>query len=342
MKKFLLILLKIGLSLGIVAFLVFRAIAQKNQDGQNVFEQLVSRPIHWGLLSAACLICAAAVMLTLIRWWYLVRALRIPLRLVDALRFGLLGFLFNLAPMGIVGGDLLKGWMLAREHLQDRVKAFASVVIDRVIGLYMLFVVATVAILATGIWKTESHTIKLICQITYFLTALGALLIAMLLTPGFTDGRGTRALGRLPYVGSTITSLIDAVRMYRRNPTVLVTTALMSVGVHSLFATGVYLIARGLPGDNLSLSTHFVVMPLSASTGALPLPFGPFEVVLDLLYTQLSEPGVVIQAGQGLVVALGYRLITLLIAAVGFCYYLGSRGEVAEVMQVAEQEQRVD
>jgi len=40
--------------------------------------------------------------------------------------------------------------------------------------------------------------------------------------------------------------------------------------------------------------------------------------------------------GQGFVVALGYRIATVLIAAVGVCYYLGSRQEVAEVMHEAE------
>jgi len=342
LKKTLIVLLKVGLTLGILAYLVAKAVGTKNEAGQNVFEQLVDQPKDWGLLAAACLVCAAAVVLTLIRWWYLVRALEIPLRFVDALRIGFLGYLFNLAPMGIVGGDLLKGWMLAREHQADRVKAFASVVVDRVIGLYMLFIVASVSIFLTGVWKLQVVEIKLICEITYCLTAVGALLIVLLLTPGFTDGRGTRALGRLPYVGDTITSLIEAVRIYRRKPAVLITTALISVGVHSLFATGVYLIACGLPGDHLSLRMHFVVMPLSASTGALPLPMGPFELVLEFLYTHVPESGVAIQTGQGLVVALGYRVITLLIAAVGVCYYLGSRGEVAQVMQEAEQEQQTE
>lgn len=343
MKKTLILLLKIGIPLAIFVYLVASAVGTKNADGQNVFNQLVDQPKDWGLLMAACLVCAAAVLLTLIRWWFLVRALEIPLRLVDALRFGFLGYLFNLAPLGgIVGGDLLKGWMLAREHREDRVKAFASVLIDRIIGLYMLFVVATLAILWTGIWQSQDNTIKLICEVTYFLTATGALFLALLITPGFTDGRGTRALGRLRYVGDTITSLIDAVRMYRRKPLVLIATALMSVGVHSLFATGIYLIARGLPGDDLSLSMHFVVAPLSLSTGAIPLAFGPFEVMLEFLYTHLPEPGVAIQTGQGLVVALSYRLITLLIAAVGVCYYLGSRGEVAQVMHEAEQESQAE
>ena len=46
----------------------------------------------------------------------------------------------------------------------------------------------------------------------------------------------------------------------------------------------------------------------------------------------------VMKPGQGLVIALGYRIITVLIATVGICYYLAGRREVAQVLHEAEQE----
>jgi len=45
-----------------------------------------------------------------------------------------------------------------------------------------------------------------------------------------------------------------------------------------------------------------------------------------------------IAAGQGLVVALAYRLITVLIAALGIPYYFRYRREMSEVIHEAEQE----
>ncbi|HUT10138.1 MAG TPA: lysylphosphatidylglycerol synthase transmembrane domain-containing protein [Thermoguttaceae bacterium] len=344
MKKLIVTTLKIGISLAIVAWLAWDAAGTTNESGENVFQQLVHQPKNWGLLAAAWVFCASAVTLTLIRWWYLVRALDLPFRLTEGLRIGFLGYLFNLAPMGIVGGDVLKAVMLAREYdARQRVRAVAAVVIDRLIGLYTLFVVATAAILLTGLHRLRIAEIQVICNATFLLTALGAAAIAVLMIPGFTDGRGTRALGRLPKIGQPIEHLIEAVRMYRRQPLVLTVSVLMSVGVHSLFATGVYLIARGLFGEVLSLRTHFVVSPLSASTGVLPLPVGPFELVLESLYGTIAayapEPGVIVAAGTGLVVALGYRLICVLIAAIGVCYYLSGRREIAEAMQQVEEEQ---
>jgi uncharacterized protein (TIRG00374 family) len=335
LKKFLITFLKIVVSVGILAYLVWNA-TRPQVDGQNVFANLLSQPKHWTMLAAALGFCFGGVLLTFIRWWYLVRALGLPFRFRDALRIGFLGYLFNLAPMGIIGGDLLKAVMLAHEHPQFRVKAVASVVIDRVIGLYMVFVVATVAILLTGFLEIPVPEIRVICYITFALTAAGALGIGILFIPGVTDGKFTKALERIPRVGHVIEDLVESVRMYRRQPGVLLAVVVMSAGVHCLFAVGVYLVARGLPGEVLSLPMHFVVIPLSASTGALPLPMGPYEFVLDFLYTRVSEGS--IPAGQGLVVALGYRLICILIAMIGVCYYLGSRREVAEVMHEAEED----
>jgi glycosyltransferase 2 family protein len=130
-----------------------------------------------------------------------------------------------------------------------------------------------------------------------------------------------------------------AVRMYRSKPGVLFLSCVMSVAVHCSFAVGCYLIACGLPGNHLSLADHFVVMPLSAATQVIPLPLGPFEAVLDCLYSHVPVAGEPIMKGQGLLVALVYRLITLLIAALGAFYYLGNRGEVAQVMHEAEREE---
>ena len=98
-----------------------------------------------------------AVLLTFVRWWYLVRALAIPLRFSDSIRIGFWGYLFNFLPLGIVGGDVVKTVMLDHEYPRNRAKALASVLVDRVIGLYVLFVVASVAILADSVLAGQSR-----------------------------------------------------------------------------------------------------------------------------------------------------------------------------------------
>ena len=158
----------------------------------------------------------------------------------------------------------------------------------------------------------------------------------MLFIPGVTNGRLSRWLGetaaRRPAPSDT---LIDALRLYRRKPGVLLGSAAMSAAVHSLFAVGIYLITLGIYVDNvqdLTLRGEFLVSPLSSATGVIPLVMGPMEAVLDFLYANVFG----LDKRQGFVVALGYRLVTVLIAMVGVCYYLSARREVADVMHEAE------
>jgi uncharacterized protein (TIRG00374 family) len=338
-KRFLVTLSKILVPIAIITYLVYEA-----QKG-DAFTDLRDQPKHWGMLALAWMFCTAAVLTTIVRWHFLVRALEIPTRLRNTLRIGFLGYMFNLAPLGILGGDAIKVVMLAREHQHTQAKSIASVVVDRLIGLYTLFIVASAAILVTGFWKIETPSatdhlmITQICWITFAVTVIGAIGLLLLMVPTVLDGKLVRSAEQLSRAGRPIKSLTDAARMYRDRPMVLLLAIGMSVFVHSFFAVGIYFIARGLPGDVHSLPMHFILSPLSSATGVIPFCVGPFEYVLNWLYRIVPLAGATIPPGRGFVVALGYRLITILIAAIGACYYIGARQEVVEALRDSEEDE---
>ena len=235
-----------------------------------------------------------------------------------------------------MAGDLLKAVMLARRQPRRRAQSFATVAVDRVIGLYMLFVVASTTILLSGFWRHELPQIRYISAAALTITAVATAGLAMLFIPGVTNGRLSRWLGELPRIG-----LPDATR-HRRPASLPAETGRAGGlcrherGVHSLFAVGIYLITLGIYRDNvenLTLLGEFIVSPLSSALGVIPLVMGPTEAVLNFLYANVFG----LDKRQGFVVALGYRLITVLIAMVGVCYYLSARREVAEVMHEAEE-----
>ncbi len=329
-KKTLLLLVKIGIPIAIIVYLVYEA------QSRDAFADLYGHPKNWPLLAAACGCCGSAVLLTLIRWYYLLRALDVPCRLREVLRIGFMGYLFNLAPMGIVGGDVLKAMLLGKHYKGSQAKAFAAVIVDRILGLYTLFVLATVAILATGFLHFDHPQIRVICQAAIGLTVVGTIGLAVLWVLASANGKISVFLKKRPLVGEPLERLVTATAMYRRKPLVLAAGAIMSVGVHSLFTVGIFFIAVGLFGNllpqPLTLKSHFVIAPLSAATGVIPFSIGPFEAVLSYLYQWVG--GTQNALAQGLVVALGYRIITVLIAVVGLAYYFGARREVAEAMHV--------
>ena len=170
-------------------------------------------------------------------------------------------------------------------------EAVATVVIDRVIGLYVLFFVASVAALATGMISTEQRDVRnILVQITLWCTVIGGIfIVAMLVMPGFTQWATCRPwLSELPRVSPLFPSrLLEAIRMYRTRPGVLTLTCLLSVLVHVLNTIGIYLIARGLPGEYPSLGAHFIIASLGMLAGAIPLlpaGLGQFEGAMEILY----------------------------------------------------------
>lgn len=348
MKKFLINAVKILASFGILAFLFYMAINTTDPNGKNVFNLLMETEKNWTLLFLAFLCCLAASVLTFVRWHLLNRAVGFQVHWLDSIRIGFIGYLFNLLPVGgIVGGDLLKAWILAKEQEtidknltgvekpQSRIPdALATVFTDRLFGLYSLFLLAAAAIFFSGIDKTDNDVIRKICYTTYIIAAAWTVLIVIILGPDFTNGKSLKALGRIPFVGASIKRTIESIRLFQKHIKTLVFATFLGIVVHFFFAACIFLISASLFGVNsLPLETHLVITPLGLSTGAIPLSVGPFEVVLDLFYSAIPlASGEKMLVGSGLVVALTYRILVLLVSTFGVMYYISSKMEIQSVM----------
>ncbi len=259
-------------------------------------------------------------------------------------RLGFLGYLYNFITPGSVGGDLFKAVFLLHGNQGRGAEAAVTVVVDRLIGLYALFVVGSTAILASGMWRMDSKEVQAVCGITFWCTGIGTALIFIVALPGFSQGPIARWLQSLPRVGPVVEGINCAKRMYYRHWSVLTIATVMSIGVHTLYSIAIWLIARGLLSQAPSLASHFVVVPLAMATGALPLApngLGTFEFTVEFLYRHLPG-GIAVGLSDGFLVALGYRLITVLIALFGAAIHISSRREVTEVLHEAESETEND
>jgi hypothetical protein len=145
-------------------------------------------------------------------------------------------------------------------------------------------------------------------------------------------------LCRIPKFGPVFGRLVWALHAYRHRLGALATVLGLSLLIHTVFPVAIFLIARALYSSPPPLFVHLVSVPLSLSMGAIPTPggLGTFELALDQLYKLLAPSA----NADGIVVALAYRLMTIVVAAVGVVYYLTSRGEVQTLLEEAEEEQR--
>ena len=360
LKNLLITLAKITASVGIIGYIFYKLV--DTPPKWHAFVDMWHRSVAVGWLAGGFLLLLTGVAITIVRWWYLVLALGIDFSLSAAVRIGFLGYFFNFAPTGIAGGDLLKAWMLAREKPGNRAKALASVVVDRVVGLYVLFLVAATGVFLTGFWKIADATVHRLCWGVLIVTFVSTVGIVLVLLPGFLEGPLVRGLTRIPKIGSAIESLVDAILIYRSKRLVLFLTSLMTIPVHCLLTFSLFLLAMGLRFDpQLPPRDYFAIYPISGIFSTIPLPAGPAEAGIFFYYQtawlrlpenqvqintgtaaeKLKEEDALAEAGgqQGLVLALVYRLSTILIAPIGAAYYfLGGRSEVTEVMHEAEEE----
>jgi uncharacterized protein (TIRG00374 family) len=325
-------LLKFALAAGILSYLIYQA-AQKEE-----FKRIFGQPLNYGYLAAGFGLFFIAVVTSFVRWRLLVTALGFPFSMKESLRFGFLGYLLNFVAPGGVGGDLFKAVAIARQYPGRRAQAVATVVLDRIIGLYALFLVAAIAVLLDGLWFAESRPVRIAAKATVIGTVLGAVGILVLLIPGFTSGKLSQSLSRIPKLGPVFHQLLEAVRLYRERLGTIFATLLISVGIHVLSVSGFALLGHSIEGASPTLSEQFVIVPLAMFAGALPITpngLGTFEVTIEYLYPMMSKAHI---AGErGLVVSLIYRLVTIGIALVGVVIYFFSRREVSATLHDAEE-----
>ena len=112
MKRIAINLLKYGVSLAIIGWLV-RGIQSQDPEA---FSRMVDQPKDWTMFTLGWLLCMSGVAVAIFRWYLLVRALDLRFSITDAFRLGAIGYLFNFVSVGSVGGDLFKAVFIAREQ----------------------------------------------------------------------------------------------------------------------------------------------------------------------------------------------------------------------------------
>jgi glycosyltransferase 2 family protein len=228
--------------------------------------------------------------------------------------------------VGNVGGDLFKAVFIAREQPGRRTLAVATVFVDRLSGLFGLILLATLTIAILGLPVETTETIAL-RKLVYIAATGGAVTVVLLMLPGFTTSPLLEWAINLPKIGGLLEHGISAFRMYRRQPLVLLNSAILSVAVHLLMTIAISLVARGLFANPPTFPEHLIIVPLSNLVGALPVTpagLGTFEVAMESLYRTIPADKV---DASAVTVALAFRVITIGVAAVGMCVYWWNRRE---------------
>ena len=320
-----LVIVKIGLAVGLLTLLVIQI---QNNDG---FARLAGQEKRWSFLFLGLAFLLVAVPLSFVRWFVLVRALKLDFRLIDAFRIGSLGYALNFVALGVIGGDLFKAIFIARDQPGRRTEAAATVLADRVTGLLTMLFLASLAILIFDLGQRESTTVNLLCQGTLLATAVVVVGVLLLL---FLPNRLFEILKnwvkKLPGVGRIAVKLLAMVQTYRLQKRYLLVALLLSFISASIYITSYYWVSRGLPIESPTWAEHFVCVPLALLTAVVPLTpsgFGTLELAFEGLF-RVVPAGTPTQPGDGSIVAMSHRLGTILVAILAVLFYLTWRKKV--------------
>ncbi len=288
---------------------------------------------HWPSLVTALLVCGSSIVLTFVRWYWLVKAQGFPFTIRDALRLGFIGYAFNFALPGGCGGDLVKALLIAKEQPARRTTAVATILLDRIIGLLALFLIGSIA--AWPQWPSIRQEPRL--QATVALLCGGSLAgvigLTLMLLPITTRLGWWKLFATLPVVGKRIAELVEGVRLYQTQKRAIFGAMGLSLLGHFGIISSFYFSARGVGGDSFvpSYLAHLFFIPAAEFVGVVaPVPggLGALEIAVDQFYQLVGA-----EKGTGLLTCLAYRAVTLVVAIVGVGYYLVSRREIDAAME---------
>jgi uncharacterized membrane protein YbhN (UPF0104 family) len=233
-----------------------------------------------------------------------------------------------------VGGDLVKALFIAHQQPGKRPEAIATVLVDRILGLYAMLLVAC---LGLGVAGNQIESAPLLRSLQFSVgsvTLAGTAGLLLACSAATTGPTAQRLAERLPLVGPLLARLMEAANVYRSRKAYLIAGFAIALVTHGLLITAFWLISQGLPVRGPSLLQTAALVPIGLVAGALlPTPggLGGLEGTLEWLYSSIGAG-----QGDGTLVALAYRMMAYLVAAVGACYYFSARKQVQELMHEAE------
>ena len=285
MKDKLLNVLKVAISLGLVAYIF---LSFPDVDWGAVLSGLRLWPWLVGLI-----LYFVAIGFNVLKWQYLLRTLGVQVPYPSLYRYNLVGLFFANLPLSMVGADIARGWDLARNLEGQTVQVAVSVLVDRLIGLagYLIGAVAGMACAVLLLGRPD---------LAWLLVTLAVLLCGFALALAVLMSQRLRRLveklfgwGPLRRFLPVYQKLSDSVQVYRTHGGALVVA--LGIGLLTVITTCVvnYLAALAA-GTDVPLAWVFVLTPLTAFAPFLPSiasGLGWNQGVFIVLYVELAQLG---------------------------------------------------
>jgi uncharacterized membrane protein YbhN (UPF0104 family) len=303
----------VAVGFGLLAWVIY----QKRVEIQKVF----ANPVDYRLFALGMVIYLVSLVMTFFRWHRLVLAQGLDFSIKDAIRLGFIGNVFNLVIPGAVGGDVIKAAFLGRMQPDKKPQAWASMFLDRILGLLGLFLLAGIA---GGIgWSSASKDVRLLIALVWGALVVGLSALGVLFSPGLYRplNRLVAGRGKLEAIVRKLESIGLA---YRKRIGLVVAMLVLATFVHSLYVLAFYCASRALFSVLPTLAQHYLMVPLVLFTTAVPIPFGGIgfvEKVSDQLFAMVQQK-------DGAIAMMAFRILMYGSGIISAAVYLSNLRQV--------------
>ena len=232
---------------------------------------------------------------------------------------------------GGVGGDVIKAAFLCRMHPENKPKAVASMVLDRVLGLLGLFILAGAAGAAS--WGSADAQVRTLIALVWGGIAAGLAVLAVVFSPSLYRPLNRLVAGRGKLEG--VVKELEAIGLAYGQRLSLVagmlSTAILS---HALFVLAFYAASLALFEDMPTLVEHYLMVPLALFSTAVPIPFGPLgfsEAISGGLFKMVHH-------SEGAIAMMAFRILMYASGAFSAIVYLANIRQVRALERVSRDE----
>jgi uncharacterized membrane protein YbhN (UPF0104 family) len=272
------------------------------------------------------------VLLGTARWWLLMRGAGLKCGYFHAMRLQLVGFFFNTAMPGAIGGDIIKAIYIMREQSPGggKTPAMLSVLLDRIVGLIGLFVMGGVAVAFSYEQLIANPITAQLMSGLALVVSCSAIFLGLVFV-SYPDGRDPfKKILSLKIPGfSVLHGIYEALRSYRAKPLILISTIVISVFIQVIFLFFMGFIGRIMYGsDAFDQALLAPIFPFGILITAIPLAPGGLGVghaAFDKLFTMVGLPG-------GANVFNAYVLSQLLLNLFGIIPYLSMKTAISDAV----------
>ena len=279
------------------------------------------RHADWRWLAAGLGVYGLVETLAVVRWQLLLRIQGFRLGWVRATAILFIGEFFLTFTPGLVGGDAMRIFYLAKDAPEKTVDAVTVVLMDRIMGMLALICLAATIVGTRHRWLSQSAASSRLVEAVIVILGCGA---AALIVSLVVASAGVPATWRVP---QTLRELADAFRQFAKDWRGTLGAFGTTLASHVCYYTsfGCAALAFGhLSHPAPTFGDVFSIMPIENTLTALPISFAGIGLRESLFQTLLHDLAGVPAAVGALIGAAGFSF-KLLWSLPGAFVFLGHR-----------------